>query len=268
MGVLPVSHGGTGSTSPSGARLNLGAAAANHTHNYLPLSGGTLSGTLSIERTIDGDVHRSQFSSSGSTGSTYMSHKTNDVEDNYVSINANSSTFKIPLSVSGGGTGAASATEACTNLGAVTISTAQTISGEKILGGRITFQNHRYAPYFYFRPTTNIGGNSAYIFNNLGDDITTGTYNRLYIRLYSRTDGQVNGYYEDYRLPIVDASRTSNGTYDILTTKNKVSVSQGGTGTSTKGAQSGGALANIGCIYSSSEPSSPYIGMVWLKPVT
>ena len=109
-----------GVTSNIQAQLN-GKAASNHTHNYLPLSGGTLSGTLGVERTIDGDVHRAQFSSSGTTGSAYMSHKTNDVEDNYVSIDANSSTFKIPLSVSGGGTGAASASEARANLGAAAL---------------------------------------------------------------------------------------------------------------------------------------------------
>ena len=51
-------------------------------------------------------------------------------------------------------------------------------------------------------------------------------------------------------------------------TSGTLSIARGGTGTSTKGAQSGGALANIGCIYSTSEPSSPYTGMVWLKPIT
>lgn len=44
--VLPVSHGGTGATSASTARTNLGAAASNHTHTTLmreSLSGKTLS---------------------------------------------------------------------------------------------------------------------------------------------------------------------------------------------------------------------------------
>ena len=250
-GILAVSHGGTGASSASTARTNLGAAAAEHTHSFTD----DITGTVPVSRGGTGAWDAGAARTNLGAAAKDHDHSASDITSG-------------TLPIARGGTGSTSASGACTNLGAVTISTAQTISGGKILGGRITFQNHSYAPYFYFRPTTDIGGNSAYIFNSLGDDITTGTYNRLYIRLYSRTDGQVNGYYEDYRLPIVDASRTSNGTYDILTTKNKVSVSQGGTGTSTKGARSGGALANIGCIYSSSEPSSPYIGMVWLKPIT
>lgn len=50
---LDVAGGGTGATSASAARAalgitpaNIGAAASSHTHSYLPLSGGTLTGTL------------------------------------------------------------------------------------------------------------------------------------------------------------------------------------------------------------------------------
>lgn len=44
--TLPIANGGTGATSASAALTNLGAAAASHTHSYLPLSGGTLTGSL------------------------------------------------------------------------------------------------------------------------------------------------------------------------------------------------------------------------------
>ena len=43
-----------------------------------------------------------------------------------------------------------------------------------------------------------------------------------------------NTNYDVYRLPSFDASATDNATYDILTTKNAVTVAQGGTGGNTK----------------------------------
>ena len=58
-GTLPVTKGGTGATTAAAARTNLGitpanigAAAADHTHSYLPLGGGTLSlGTITSNTT-------------------------------------------------------------------------------------------------------------------------------------------------------------------------------------------------------------------------
>lgn len=64
-GTLSVEKGGTGATSASDARTNLGitpanigAAASSHTHSYLPLTGGTLTGTLTATALYasDGDV--------------------------------------------------------------------------------------------------------------------------------------------------------------------------------------------------------------------
>lgn len=46
FGTLPIAQGGTGATTAAKARENLGAAASSHTHSYLPLSGGTLTGDV------------------------------------------------------------------------------------------------------------------------------------------------------------------------------------------------------------------------------
>lgn len=105
-----------GVTSNIQTQLN-GKAASNHTHNYLPLSGGTLSGPLGVDMTVGGDEHRAQFSSSGTSGGAYISHKTNGVEDNYLMLTGSNTVTKIPLALSSGGTGASSAAAARANLG-------------------------------------------------------------------------------------------------------------------------------------------------------
>ena len=84
--ALSISSGGTGATTAAGARTNLGitpanigAAASSHTHSYLPLSGGTLSGSLAVTGNITSNSHSVYtaggnviYSSTQPTGSTGM----------------------------------------------------------------------------------------------------------------------------------------------------------------------------------------------------
>lgn len=60
-GTLAVANGGTGASTAAAARTNLGAAASSHTHSYLPLSGGTLTGA------VVHNAKNNQFSCSGGT---------------------------------------------------------------------------------------------------------------------------------------------------------------------------------------------------------
>ena len=298
-GTLPIANGGTGATSASGARTalgitpaNIGAAATSHNHS----ASGITSGTLPIARggtglasnpsllvNLGATSAASVFAASprpGITGILAVSHggtgassastaRTNLGAAAAEHTHAFTEDITGTVPINRGGTGAWDAGAACTNLGAVTISTSQSITGAKTFKGSVYIQNSTTGPTISFQSsnTSNVTSRTATIYNSLVS--TTATQNFLYFRLYRReTGGAVTSYYEEYRLPTATSNRTSNRSYEILTSKVPVTVRQGGTGTSTKGAQSGGALANIGCIYSSSEPSSPYTGMVWLKPVT
>ena len=250
-GILAIANGGTGASSASTARTKLGAAAAEHTHSFTD----DITGTVPVSRGGTGAWEAGAARTNLGAAAKEHTHSASDITSG-------------TLPITRGGTGSTSASGACTNLGAVTLSTAQTISGAKTFKGNTIIQGGSTAPGLYFQSSnTALSGYVARIFSDLSTAASNTNY--LYFRVYSRdTDGTFNGQYENYRLPNCTANRTSVSTYEILTSKVKVSVSQGGTGTGTRGAQSGGALANIGCIYSSSEPSSPYTGMVWLKPVT
>lgn len=250
-GILAVSHGGTGASSASTARTNLGAAAAEHTHAFTD----DITGTVPVSRGGTGAWDAGAARTNLGAAAKDHDHSASDITSG-------------TLSIARGGTGSTSASGACSNLGAVTLSTAQTISGAKTFKGNTIIQGGSTAPGLYFQSSnTALTGYVARIFSDLSTAASNSNY--LYFRVYSRdTDGTFNGQYENYRLPNCTPNRTSVATYEILTSRIKVLVSQGGTGTGTRGAQLGGALANIGCIYSTSEPSSPYTGMVWLKPVT
>ena len=87
---------------------------------------------------------------------------------------------------------------------------------------------------------------------------------QMFFREYSgsSTDGTRTDYHETYLLPISNANRTTNDYYDILTTKSPVTITQGGTGATTRSV----ARTNLGFYYGASAPSGSFVeGDIWFK---
>lgn len=108
------------------------------------------------------------------------------------------------------------------------------------------YVNQGYQPYFIFKPSnsTNNGHDTygpASIWVNSSDS-SHSTYvnqNKMYFRLYSpskddSTTTTYTSYYDQFALPEAEIGRTASGSYDILTTKNAVTIAQGGTGATTR----------------------------------
>ena len=215
---------------------------------YLPLSGGTLTGDLEVKNlTIAG------------TDDGLSCLRFNGYEGNYIcfqsggclSINTNSGTLdktNASLIITSGNVrpgktdtidlgspGCEWRNVYATNL------YGDLIGGTNVLGA-ITIKNSivKNYPAIGFAPcidTSTVKG-SAYIYEDMGS--TTGyTKNELAFRVYSPTSSgatTINQYYEDFKLPSCNIGRTKTDgdvTYQILTTKEVITVDQGGTGATT-----------------------------------
>lgn len=128
------------------------------------------------------------------------------------------------LPISNGGTGASSENGACSNIGAL-----PTSGGT--MTGFLTIKNSSSSPYIDFKTSTyNKNEGTIHYLENANE-----TSARFYFRQYSRSSSTYEplNYSETYYLPNTDADRTSTASYNILTSKNTVSVAQGGTGKTT-----------------------------------
>ena len=109
----------------------------------------------------------------------------------------------------------------------------QDIEGDKKFKDAAIMMNHQTVPKLYFRGS-NMESSSAIIYANAcatSDD----KYGNVYFSFYeygpaTSTGTTRSSYYERYSLPAADGGRTGHGTYDILTSKEKVTIAQGGTG--------------------------------------
>ena len=109
------------------------------------------------------------------------------------------------------------------------------LSGTATMTGQLLVKNDPQTPLIKFmakRDNATIPG--AYFYEDFG---STNTYvqNQLVFRVYSiKNDGSIsNTSYENFKLPGCNLNRTGIADYNILTTKNVVTLPQGGTGATT-----------------------------------
>ena len=145
------------------------------------------------------------------------------------------------LAISHGGTGATTASGACNNLGAVTISTSQTITGTKTFTANPVIQT-TYYPSIILQPTnvTTVKGviEASYV-------------GSVFLDSYNSASG-------DYRRRLV-----INSTRSQSNIANALQLGDYKEGTDTRYM----IYSQANLKYSSTEPSSPVSGMIWLKPV-
>ena len=133
-GTLAITNGGTGATTASGARTNLGLGTiATQDSSNVSITGGSITGITDLA-IADGGTGAST-ASGARTNLGLGSISTQDASS--VAITGGSITGITDLAVADGGTGASTASGARTNLGLGTIAT-QDSSDVSITGGSIT----------------------------------------------------------------------------------------------------------------------------------
>lgn len=151
-------------------------------------------------------------------------------------------TDKVPVTVAQGGTGATTAAQALTNLGAVPLAGGATITGSMTFADNLWVSNNKSAGGYVKIWEDNEGGNIA-IGSKSGKEFQIDAYNDTTLRCYAYDDGgNIKG---------MNFNRTNGN----LSTDGQMFCSGGQTVYHT---------GNI--IYSSTQPTGSN-GMIWLKPV-
>lgn len=106
------------------------------------------------------------------------------------------------------------------------------------LKSTVWINNNSIGGRLAFLPTRSTDGNATGLIDYYAcgsSSNTSYTLGSFYFIQYSYTSGTYNRveYYDRYNLPAVAADKTVNNTYKILTSKNAVTVAEGGTGRTT-----------------------------------
>lgn len=191
-GTLSVEKGGTGATTASGALTNLGAAAADHTHNgYLSTAGGTMTGNIDF----------------GNAKNYGLKWTTNDGTLIKLCPWSSSNMIRITMQPANG-----------TEFGALNIKT----NGDATFAKAISVNGYVKGARFRVEadndyPTYEFKANSQ---TDYGCMMQVGSTNVFGVFEYPKEfDGQSTRYYEGYRLPEPSTGLTKNMSYNILTTK-------------------------------------------------
>ena len=206
---LPIASGGTGAIDAATARSNLGAAAAEHTHAYLPLAGGTMTGNIDwgnakyygLKWTTDNGtvIHLRPYA----PGNVFQITMKPSGVDEFGALGIDTSgnvSLAQPLPIAYGGTGARDSATARANLGitpanigAVPLAGGATITGSMTFADNLWVSNDKSAGGYVKIWEDNEGGNIA-IGSKSGKEFQIDAYNDTTLRCYAYDDsGNIKG---------------------------------------------------------------------------
>lgn len=183
---LPVSKGGTGATTAAQALTNLGA---------LPKSGGSMNGNIyfgsatqgPVWTTEDGTIiHLRAYAPANVLQVTLKPVKGDEFGALDIDTSGNVSLSK-PLPITSGGTGATTAAQALTNLGAVPLAGNATITGDVTFNSNIWVANNNAKGGYVGIWANSEGGNIA-IVSPGGKRFEIDAYNDTTLRCFAYTD--------------------------------------------------------------------------------
>ena len=239
------------------------------TSTYLKRAGGTMTGELILNpadsasavyltsNRLVGDVqYKARFYINGDTGaaSVQLRDDTTAVEKNKMTLGLTETTFKQPVNIAGGGTGAATRAKAWENI----------VAGGGTFTGTPLIRNSTYYGSLWFAASkvtgSNIRNGVIYCWSNTSSTSTTVDRSQFTFRQYIPNSGttEISSAYESFDLPATLAGGSA-GNYNILTTKNTITVEQGGTGSTSKS----GARTNLGITSGTSLPDSASVGDIF-----
>jgi hypothetical protein len=219
IGAAPVEHTHTAS--------DIGAAPVEHTHTVSDIGSGCLplnkGGTGT---TIDMNTAPPRSIIVKATEGYDQLYYTPTKNGAFYATQENGKADFGTLPIAQGGTGATNAAGAMANLGAVN-KAGDTMTGKLTVPSSVIVTSATY-PFVEFKKSADE--------NMIGAHFYDVENRRHVLRDYAADmDGASTRYSESYYFPTADTGLTSNKSYSVLTTKNAVSIAQGGTG-ATNGA--------------------------------